>query len=98
MLLWVGLGEELLEVLLIHISSHEGWGAGIHKDLSELLIFLLNNILDDLIVLVEVGLNEVELLILIPETGDLLLTNQDRISAVRVNEVIPELLLECGVR
>lgn len=77
MLLWVGLTEELLEVLLIHLSGHEGWGAGIHKDLSELLVFLLNDILDDLIVLVEVGLNEVELLILIPETGDLLLTDQD---------------------
>lgn len=73
MLLGVSLSEELFEVLLVGIASQKGRGATSHEDLGEFSVLFLYNVVEDLVVLLEIGLDKVQLLISAPKTGDLLL-------------------------
>jgi hypothetical protein len=56
-LLGVSFLKQSFEMLFVTVSSHEGWRETRHEDLSELSISLIYNLWENLIVLLEIGLN-----------------------------------------
>ena len=93
-LLWVGLLQEFLEVVLIGVSGHESRGKTSHENLGELSVSLFDDFREYLIILLEVGLNKIELLITIPEATKLLLRYQNGILRIHICELIPKLRLQ----
>ena len=74
MVFLVRLLEKVFEVLLIRLSSQECWRDHVlEEDPDELAVLLLSNNGEGLVIFVEVRLDEVQLLVTIPESLDLLL-------------------------
>lgn len=68
MLHGASLSEKLLEVLLVGIACQKGRGATSHENLGEFSVLFLYNVVEDMVVLLEIGLDKVQLLISAPKT------------------------------
>ena len=78
-LLRVSFLKKCLKVLFVRITCHEGRRAATHEDLGELSVFLLDDVVKHLVVLLEEWLDKVNLLVAAPEASELLLRLEDGI-------------------
>ena len=98
MFLRVSFGKQFLEMMLVSVTSQKGGWASSHENLGEFSVLLFCNIVKDLVVFLEIGLNKIKLLVSAPETWYLLLWFKNRVLWIEVSQVCPELCLKLRVR
>ena len=65
-------GEQLLEGVLVLLTSHEGRRQALHEDLGELTVTRVDDAFELSVVLLEVGSYEIRLQLALPEALDLM--------------------------
>lgn len=86
------------ETFLVSFTCHEGRTKSLHKDLSELAIPFLHNFFNYLVIAFEEGLDQIELLVPLPETLHFLAVFEEACRLGSVCQFVPQLLFEVRVR
>ena len=94
LLLFIGTLQKLVECRRVLLASHECWRHLLAENFGELAVSGLHNLVDERVILVEVGSDQFKLLLALEESLDLMLQFAKWLSCLGVGDLSPQLLLQ----